>query len=165
MDSAGADLAVDGAGFDLEAGKEWIYPTNYPIRDYQFNIVQKCLWRNTLVCLPTGLGKTFIAAVVMFNFYRWYPRGKIVFLAPTKPLVGQQIEACHSVMGIAQEHLAEMTGMYMYLSFYFYLLFFSLFYFSHITFNSFPPFLQAACCHGNAFPSGAGRGCFSSHLK
>ena len=41
--------------------------------------------------LPTGLGKTFIAAVVMYNFYRWYPQGRIVFMAPTKPLVAQQV--------------------------------------------------------------------------
>ena len=36
--------------------------------------MQSCLYDNTLVCLPTGLGKTFIAAVVMYNFYRWYPQ-------------------------------------------------------------------------------------------
>lgn len=97
-------------GFDLEAGEMWIYPTNYPLRDYQFNITKKALFINTLVCLPTGLGKTFIAAVVMYNFYRWYPVGKIVFMAPTKPLVAQQIEACYNVMGIPQEDIAEMTG-------------------------------------------------------
>lgn len=97
-------------GFDNEAGQLWIYPTNYSPRDYQYNIVHKALFTNTLVCLPTGLGKTFIAAVVMYNFYRWYPSGKIVFLAPTKPLVTQQIEACHNVMGIPQDHSAEMTG-------------------------------------------------------
>ena len=97
-------------GFDLEAGELWIYPTNYPVRDYQFNIAKKALFINTLVCLPTGLGKTFIAAVVMYNFFRWYPNGKVVFLAPTKPLVAQQIEACYNVMGIPQEDMAEMTG-------------------------------------------------------
>ena len=100
----------DIPGFDLEAGEVWIYPTNYPVREYQFNIVKKALFINTLVCLPTGLGKTFIAAVVMFNYYRWYPNGKIVFLAPTKPLVAQQIEACYRVMGIPQDATAEMTG-------------------------------------------------------
>ena len=57
----------------------------HPLRDYQFNIVKKCLFKNTLVCLPTGLGKTFIAAVIMYNFYRWYPttrRGKWSFWHP-----------------------------------------------------------------------------------
>ena len=105
-------IEEDIPGFDPEAGELWIYPTNYPVRDYQFNIIQKSLFTNTLVCLPTGLGKTFIAAVVMYNFYRWYPNSKIVFLAPTKPLVTQQIEACYNVTGIPQEHAAEMTGIY-----------------------------------------------------
>ena len=108
--SLNASIIEDIPGFDVDAGQLWVYPTNYPIRDYQFNIVQKALFRNVLVCLPTGLGKTFIAAVVMYNFYRWYPSGKIIFLAPTKPLVTQQIEACYNVMGIPQSDAAEMTG-------------------------------------------------------
>ncbi|XP_072895713.1 Fanconi anemia group M protein isoform X2 [Hemitrygon akajei] len=97
-------------GFDLSSGDMWIYPTNWPLRTYQFNMVRAALFQNTLVCLPTGMGKTFIAAVLMYNFYRWYPTGKIVFMAPTKPLVAQQIEACYKVMGIPQNHMAEMTG-------------------------------------------------------
>lgn len=44
---------------------------NYPERKYQFAIVKRALSYNTLVCLPTGLGKTFIAAVVMYNFKRY----------------------------------------------------------------------------------------------
>lgn len=100
----------DFPGFDSSSAKVWIYPTNYPIREYQLKISQAALFQNTLVCLPTGLGKTFIAAVVMYNFYRWYPSGKIVFMAPTKPLVAQQIEACYKVMGIPQAHMAELTG-------------------------------------------------------
>ncbi|XP_072127055.1 Fanconi anemia group M protein isoform X2 [Mobula birostris] len=105
---AGSDAALPG--FDLSSGDMWIYPTNWPHRTYQFDIVRAALFQNTLVCLPTGLGKTFIAAVLMYNFYRWYPTGKIVFMAPTKPLVAQQIEACYKVMGIPQNHMAEMTG-------------------------------------------------------
>ncbi|ELT99493.1 hypothetical protein CAPTEDRAFT_222339 [Capitella teleta] len=97
-------------GFDVDAGQTWIYPTNYSVRDYQFSIVEQALFKNTMVVLPTGLGKTFVAAVVMYNFYLWYPQGKIVFMAPTKPLVAQQIEACYNVMGIPQSDMAEMTG-------------------------------------------------------
>eukprot|EP00111_Clytia_hemisphaerica_P002682 TCONS_00007586-protein len=97
-------------GFDEQFGSTYIYPTNYPIRDYQFNIVKKALIENTLVVLPTGLGKTFIAAVVMYNFYRWYPQRKLIFMAPTKPLVAQQIEACYKIMGIPPKDSIEMTG-------------------------------------------------------
>lgn len=53
--------------FDPLAIKHWTYPLNKPKRDYQFNIVKHCLFENTLVALPTGLGKTFIAGVVMLN--------------------------------------------------------------------------------------------------
>jgi len=49
----------------------------------------KALTHNILVCLPTGLGKTFIATNVIYNYYKWFPKGKIFFLAPTKPLVNQ----------------------------------------------------------------------------
>ncbi|XP_015115997.1 ATP-dependent DNA helicase MPH1 [Diachasma alloeum] len=97
-------------GFDRDAGNRWIYPENLPVRKYQFTIVKTALFNNTLVCLPTGLGKTFIAAVVMYNYFRWYPKGIIVFLAPTKPLVAQQIDACHDIMGIPISDTVELTG-------------------------------------------------------
>lgn len=41
-------------GFSLSAGNTWIYPENYPVRQYQYNIVKSALYQNTLVCLPTG---------------------------------------------------------------------------------------------------------------
>ena len=46
-------------------------PKQPPVRDYQRAIIMECVMQNTLVSLPTGLGKTLIAAVVMLNFYRW----------------------------------------------------------------------------------------------
>ncbi|KAH1052789.1 hypothetical protein GYH30_022201 [Glycine max] len=95
---------------DTEAAKTWIYPVNVPLRDYQFDITQSALFSNTLVALPTGLGKTLIAAVVMYNYFRWFPQGKIVFAAPSRPLVMQQIEACHNIVGIPQEWTVDMTG-------------------------------------------------------
>ncbi|WVW80652.1 hypothetical protein I302_102638 [Kwoniella bestiolae CBS 10118] len=88
----------------------YIYPTNRPKRDYQYEIIKACFKDNCLVALPTGLGKTFVAGVVMLNFYRWFPTGKIVFLAPTKPLVNQQIEACQLSCGIPSKDAAVMTG-------------------------------------------------------
>ncbi|KAF9535565.1 hypothetical protein CPB83DRAFT_841976 [Crepidotus variabilis] len=95
---------------DLLEARHWIFPTNRSKRDYQFNIIRHCLFENTLVALPTGLGKTFIAGVVMLNYYRWFPEGKVVFVAPTKPLVGQQVTACHETCGIPGGVSIEMTG-------------------------------------------------------
>ncbi|KIJ45499.1 hypothetical protein M422DRAFT_46571 [Sphaerobolus stellatus SS14] len=95
---------------DMFAAQRWVYPTNKPKRDYQFNIAKAALFENTLVALPTGLGKTFIAGAVMYNYYSWFPEGKVVFVAPTKPLVAQQIDACHKACGIPGDDAAELTG-------------------------------------------------------
>ena len=55
------------------AAKTWVYPAGVSERGYQLSIIRTALLNNTLVCLPTGLGKTLIAAVVMHNFSRWFP--------------------------------------------------------------------------------------------
>lgn len=36
-------------GFDSTMGNKWIYPTNYPVRQYQYNISRVSLFKNTLV--------------------------------------------------------------------------------------------------------------------
>ena len=96
---------------DHEALKTWVYPTNLgTIRDYQFNIVQRGLFHNLLVALPTGLGKTFIAATIMLNWYRWTTDSQIVFVAPTKPLVSQQVGACFGIAGIPRSATTMLTG-------------------------------------------------------
>jgi ERCC4-related helicase len=96
---------------DPEATKTWVYPTNLgTIRDYQFNIVQRGLFNNLLVALPTGLGKTFIAATIMLNWFRWTTEAQIVFVAPTKPLVSQQVEACYYIAGIPRSYTTMLTG-------------------------------------------------------
>lgn len=41
---------------------------------------------------------------------RWFPHSKIVFMAPTRPLVMQQLHACYEVVGISSSQTAEMTG-------------------------------------------------------
>lgn len=96
---------------DADAMKTWVYPTNLgTIRDYQFNIVARGLFHNLLVALPTGLGKTFIAATIMLNWYRWTKEAQIVFVAPTKPLVSQQVEACFGIAGIPRSQTSMLTG-------------------------------------------------------
>lgn len=89
----------------------WVYPTNLGgVRDYQFNIVKRGLFHNLLVALPTGLGKTFIAATIMLNWFRWTVDAQIIFVAPTKPLVAQQVEACFGIVGIPRSQTTLLTG-------------------------------------------------------
>lgn len=94
-----------------EALATWVYPTNLgTIRDYQYSIVARGLYHNTLVALPTGLGKTFIAATIMLNWFRWTLDAQIVFVAPTKPLVSQQVKACFDIAGIPRSATTMLTG-------------------------------------------------------
>lgn len=68
----------------------FIAPGRVESRSYQFTIAMRALDANTLVVIPTGLGKTAIALIVAAS--RLYRNGgKILMLAPTKPLVEQHV--------------------------------------------------------------------------
>ncbi|MGB4052167.1 MAG: DEAD/DEAH box helicase [Methanoculleus sp.] len=59
-------------------------------RRYQLNIALRALDANTMVVLPTGLGKTAVALLVAASRLYSHP-GKVLMLAPTKPLVEQHL--------------------------------------------------------------------------
>merc|ERR1719450_524470 len=80
------------------------------LRSYQLECVHACLRHNTLVVLPTGLGKTLIAACVLHNFNLKYSDAKLVFVAPTRPLVNQQWQACQNSVGISADLMGCITG-------------------------------------------------------
>lgn len=62
---------------------------NLQPRDYQRKIFETARDRNTLVVLPTGLGKTLIALMLAVDRIQKFPGKKVLFLAPTRPLVEQ----------------------------------------------------------------------------
>ncbi|PIA19253.1 P-loop containing nucleoside triphosphate hydrolase protein, partial [Coemansia reversa NRRL 1564] len=103
---------------DKEALESFVYPLlgGQPARAYQQGAIQRCIFQNTLVALPTGMGKTLIAAVVMANYARWFSNSMSIFLAPTKPLVAQQTQACRGLIcALPQQEfgsswVAEMNG-------------------------------------------------------
>ena len=76
-------------------------------RAYQVNIARACLERSTLVVLPTGMGKTVIAAMVIAEILR-RKGGKVLFLAPTKPLVEQHAASLRKVLVV--DRIALFTG-------------------------------------------------------
>ena len=76
-------------------------------RAYQVNIAKSCLSRSTLVVLPTGMGKTVVAAMVIAETLR-SKGGKILFLAPTKPLVEQHAASLKDILVV--ERIAVFTG-------------------------------------------------------
>ena len=67
-----------------------IRPDSIESREYQLSIAMRALDANTMVILPTGLGKTAVALLVAAS--RLYNEGgRVLMLAPTKPLVEQHL--------------------------------------------------------------------------
>lgn len=76
-------------------------------RAYQVNIAEHALKGNTLVVLPTGLGKTAVALLAAAERIKF---GKILMLAPTKPLVEQHYQYFKSNLTIPEDEIVMFTG-------------------------------------------------------
>lgn len=69
-----------------------LLPVGITARKYQQSIADSAVGSNTLVVLPTGLGKTTVALLVAIERLTKHPKSKVIVLAPTKPLVLQHLE-------------------------------------------------------------------------
>ncbi len=79
-------------------------------RLYQETLLASCIKQNSLIILPTGLGKTIIAVLMAVMRLNKYPEHKIIFLAPTKPLVVQHKDTFENVLNIDPSKLVVLTG-------------------------------------------------------
>ncbi len=79
-------------------------------RQYQNNIIKKCKGRNSLIVLPTGLGKTIIGVLLIGKTLEKYPESKIIILAPTRPLVSQHKASCEEFLNINSDSIISFTG-------------------------------------------------------
>ncbi len=89
--------------------KDFIKPDSVERRDYQINIAKSSFGKNSLVVLPTGLGKTVIALILIAEELK-EKRGKVLFLAPTKPLVNQHADFLREFLTIKGEDIVVFTG-------------------------------------------------------
>jgi len=78
-------------------------------RMYQVSIAATALVKNTLVVLPTGLGKTIIAALTIASRLL-NESGKALFLAPTKPLVEQHASFLRRALKINSNEIVALSG-------------------------------------------------------
>jgi len=83
---------------------------NITPRRYQEKIVETAKHHNTLVVLPTGLGKTLIALMLTIERMKKYPGSKVLFLAPTRPLAMQHLEFFKKYLPELYAHLELFTG-------------------------------------------------------
>ena len=78
-------------------------------RDYQLELAEAASGDHTLVCLPTGLGKTAVSLLV--TAHRLYEYGgKSLLLAPTKPLVEQHAAFYREGLTIPDDEVVVFTG-------------------------------------------------------
>ncbi|HUW89489.1 MAG TPA: helicase-related protein [Candidatus Nanopelagicaceae bacterium] len=79
-------------------------------RQYQNSIIKRCKGRNSLIVLPTGLGKTIIGILLVGKALEKYPESKIIILAPTRPLVSQHKASCKEFLNIEPDEIISFTG-------------------------------------------------------
>ncbi|MFA1609792.1 DEAD/DEAH box helicase [Halobellus rubicundus] len=78
-------------------------------RRYQLELAGTARNAHTLVCLPTGLGKTTVSLLVTADRLDEHG-GTALFLAPTKPLVQQHAEFYREALAIPDEEIVVFTG-------------------------------------------------------
>ena len=82
----------------------------FQAREYQKKIAEVAASTNTLVVLPTGLGKTVIAIMVAARLLEEHPGSKAMVLAPTRPLVLQHLRAFGAELKLPEGSFAALTG-------------------------------------------------------
>ena len=87
----------------------WINAKPIEKREYQDAISKMACQANTLCVIPTGLGKTNIAALVIADCLIRDDNKKILFMAPTRPLVNQHKKSLERVLKLGLE-LIVVTG-------------------------------------------------------
>jgi Fanconi anemia group M protein len=78
-------------------------------RRYQERLAEAATAGHTLVCLPTGLGKTTVSLLVTAERLHEVG-GKSLFLAPTKPLVQQHADFYREALAIPDDDVVVFTG-------------------------------------------------------
>jgi Fanconi anemia group M protein len=87
-----------------------VYPNLVEDREYQRRIVSEARDKNTLVVLPTALGKTVIAALVAADVLYNFRDRRVLVMAPTRPLVIQHKRTFQSVLRLPEDDFSLLTG-------------------------------------------------------
>ena len=80
-------------------------------RLYQETILATAAQKNTLIVLPTGMGKTNIFLMLAAQRLAQYPSSKILLIGPTKPLIDQYHAVFRQHFEMPEERMAIFTGL------------------------------------------------------
>lgn len=83
---------------------------NLNLRLYQQTILNSASRESILCVIPTGLGKTYIAIALASLRLKTYPNSKILFLAPTRPLVDQHKKTFSNFFDATEKEMILITG-------------------------------------------------------
>ncbi len=83
---------------------------NIEPREFQLSILETCKNNNTLVVLPTGIGKTLISLLLALERLNKFPESKILILSPSKPLSQQHINTFKQNTNINESEILLLTG-------------------------------------------------------
>jgi len=78
-------------------------------RSYQSSLARTALEQSSLIVLPTGLGKTIVALLVIADRLERCG-GRVLVLSPTKPLVEQHAAFLRSSLNINPDEILVFTG-------------------------------------------------------
>ncbi|TKX38041.1 DEAD/DEAH box helicase [Halorubrum sp. CGM5_25_10-8B] len=98
-------MATEAAGID----RPLLVDDFLQRRRYQLQLADAAADEHTLVCLPTGLGKTTVSLLVTVERLH-EAGGKALFLAPTKPLVQQHADFYREALEIPDDEIVVFTG-------------------------------------------------------
>ncbi|MDX1747203.1 MAG: DEAD/DEAH box helicase, partial [Halobacteriales archaeon] len=84
-------------------------PETVERRLYQLRLAETAMGDHTLVTLPTGLGKTTVTLLVSAHRLDDVG-GRVLLLAPTKPLVQQHADFYRAALAIPDEEIVVFTG-------------------------------------------------------
>ncbi|NWF96415.1 MAG: DEAD/DEAH box helicase [Candidatus Thorarchaeota archaeon] len=79
-------------------------------RTYQTALAEIASKESTMIVLSTGLGKTVIAALVAAKQLAKCPSSKVLFLAPSRPLVDQQARFLRRALELDEDRIVSLTG-------------------------------------------------------
>ncbi|ELZ40882.1 Hef nuclease [Halorubrum saccharovorum DSM 1137] len=98
-------MATEAAGID----RPLLVDDFLQERRYQLQLADAAADEHTLVCLPTGLGKTTVSLLVTAERLH-EAGGKALFLAPTKPLVQQHADFYREALSVPDDEIVVFTG-------------------------------------------------------
>lgn len=96
--------------YSLKEPEHKMYLKDFQPRLYQEAIFNTCTKHNTLVVLPTGIGKTAIFLMMAAYRLNLYPKSKILLLGPTRPLIEQYFSVFKKHFNMSEEKMAIFTG-------------------------------------------------------